>query len=171
MMDFSQINDPAGWASAAQRLIAKARDAVSAQNVNRMKAASSDLLAFVQQRTSDCPQTVVDSVVAAQTEVVLAIEAGAVGAIDAATTQLSAILIDVQRVSADLNRQAKMIELQPVLDTLDSVTSVINDVKAIQAKIEGQDLATLDVGSLKDGVQDILDQLTGIARNLRILTG
>ena len=106
MIDFTTIKDAAGWASTAQGLITTARDAAKGRDVNTLKQASSDLLAFLQNRTSDCSRAVVDAVFGAQTEVDLAITSTAVAAIDEATAQLTAFVIDVQRGSIDRNQKA-----------------------------------------------------------------
>ena len=171
MIDLNSIQTPAGWAQAAETLLAAGRDAAKARDLDQMKQAGSDLLAFIQGRTSDCPQAVLDAVVGGQSEIALAIDSAAVGAIDAATVQLSAFVIDVQRATDDLNRKAKLIALQPVIDTVNSLTSLITNAKALQARIASQSPATLDLAGIQGGVQAIIDQLTTVAGDLKSVTG
>ena len=171
MIDFTNIKDAAGWASAAQGLLNVARDAAKGRNVNAMKQASSDLLTFLQNRTSDCPGAVVEAVSDGQGELALAIDSASIDAIDAATVQLAAFVIDVQRVSVELNQKAKLIKLEPVIDTLNSITTLVNEAKRLQNKLKGQNAATIDIAGLETGVSNIIAQLNTIAGDLKQVTG
>jgi hypothetical protein len=171
MIDFTTITDAAGWTSTARGLITTARDAAKSRDVNTMKHASSDLLDFLQKRTSDCPRAVVDAVFGAQTEVNLAIASTSVDAIDEATAQLNAFVIDIQRVSAELNQKRTLIALEPVINTLNSVTSLVNQAKSLQAKLSAANPATINLAGLQSDIGTIVAQLSNIVTDLKQVTG
>lgn len=171
MINWNTIVGATGWTRIAETLLTAARDAARDHDVRAMQRVSADLLAFVQHRNSECPQAVADAVFHGQNELTLAIAATSVAEISAATAQLNASLTDVQRASTALDQQARLIELQPVLDTLHAVDNLLQDALRIQQKIADNNPQDIDVSSLERDIKHLIDQLTRIAGDLKTVTG
>jgi hypothetical protein len=171
MINWDNIEGPTGWASIAEELLTAARNATRVHNIEAMQGVSADLLAFVQNRTSECPQAVADAVFHGQSELTLAIATTSVDQIQAATAQLNAYLVDVQRASTALDQQAKLIALGPVINTLHAVHDVIENAQGIRQKIANQKPQNLDIPALEGDIQAMINQLNRIASDLQALSG
>jgi len=157
------LRTAADWQVVAEAMMNEAIETTRANDTDAMSAVCDALGLFIQKRSTKCPQETVDAVFGAHSVLTRLIAGEIVGSISDRTVQLRAYLNDVQEITERVERQARMISLEPVIQLATDAEKAITDLKALKRAIADGESA----GDLKAKVQELIDSLSTAVRNVK----